>query len=104
MIGAPLQLAMALPRNDLVLELATDAREVRVVAGDADEQVTIVLGVTVITSYSIHYTKLYELGGIIFYAAGRHPLAGIACAFAGVSAWKADTLPTELRPRRFPRL
>jgi len=31
------------------------------------------------------YVLVIPLGGIIFYAAGRHPLAGIAAAFAGVS-------------------
>lgn len=31
------------------------------------------------------YVLVIPIGGIIFYAAGRHPLAGIAAAFAGVS-------------------
>jgi aminobenzoyl-glutamate transport protein len=31
------------------------------------------------------YVLIIPLGGIIFAAAGRHPLAGIVCAFAGVS-------------------
>jgi len=31
------------------------------------------------------YVLVIPLGGVIFYAAGRHPLAGIAAAFAGVS-------------------
>jgi aminobenzoyl-glutamate transport protein len=31
------------------------------------------------------YVLVIPLGGVIFYAAGRHPLAGIGAAFAGVS-------------------
>lgn len=31
------------------------------------------------------YVLVIPLGAVIFYAAGRHPLAGIAAAFAGVS-------------------
>lgn len=31
------------------------------------------------------YVVLIPLAGMVFYAAGRHPIAGIACAFAGVS-------------------
>ena len=31
------------------------------------------------------YVLVIPIGGVIFYAAGRHPLAGIAAAFAGVS-------------------
>src|SRR5699024_9974978 len=31
------------------------------------------------------YVLVIPLGGVIFYAAGRHPIAGIAAAFAGVS-------------------
>ena len=39
------------------------------------------------------------LGGVIFHAAGRHPLAGIAAAFAGVSGgFSATPLPTSLDP------
>jgi aminobenzoyl-glutamate transport protein len=39
------------------------------------------------------------LGGLLFYAAGRHPLAGIACAFAGVSGgFSANPLPSGLDP------
>jgi aminobenzoyl-glutamate transport protein len=35
------------------------------------------------------------LGGVIFHAAGRHPLAGIACAFAGVSGgFAANFIPS----------
>jgi len=39
------------------------------------------------------YVLVIPLGAVIFYAAGRHPLAGIAAAFAGVSGGSdADTL------------
>jgi aminobenzoyl-glutamate transport protein len=39
------------------------------------------------------------LGGVIFYAAGRHPLAGIAAAFAGVSGgFSANFVPSSLDP------
>lgn len=37
------------------------------------------------TAADAGYVLVIPLGGIIFHAAGRHPLAGIACAFAGVS-------------------
>ena len=36
------------------------------------------------TAVDAGYVLVIPLGGIIFYAAGRHPLAGIAAAFAGV--------------------
>ena len=37
------------------------------------------------TAADVGYVLVIPLGGVIFHAAGRHPLAGIACAFAGVS-------------------
>ena len=37
------------------------------------------------TAADAGYVLVIPLGGVIFYAAGRHPLAGIAAAFAGVS-------------------
>ena len=37
------------------------------------------------TAADAGYVLVIPLGGIIFHAAGRHPLAGIAAAFAGVS-------------------
>ena len=33
------------------------------------------------------YVLVIPLGGIIFYAVGRHPIAGIAAAFAGCVGW-----------------
>ncbi len=45
------------------------------------------------------YVLVIPLGGIIFYAAGRHPLVGIAAAFAGVSGgFSANFLPSSLDP------
>jgi aminobenzoyl-glutamate transport protein len=39
------------------------------------------------------------LGGVIFYAAGRHPLAGIGAAFAGVSGgFSANFIPSGIDP------
>lgn len=37
------------------------------------------------TAADAGYVLVIPLGGVIFYAAGRHPIAGIAAAFAGVS-------------------
>jgi aminobenzoyl-glutamate transport protein len=43
------------------------------------------------------YVLVVPLGGVIFAAAGRHPLAGIAAAFAGVSGgFSANFLPSAL--------
>ena len=45
------------------------------------------------------YVVLIPLGGAIFMSMGRHPLAGIAAAFAGVSGgFGANILPTGLDP------
>jgi aminobenzoyl-glutamate transport protein len=45
------------------------------------------------------YVLVIPLGGVIFYAMGRHPLAGIAAAFAGVSGgFSATFIPTSLEP------
>jgi aminobenzoyl-glutamate transport protein len=43
------------------------------------------------------YVVLIPLAGIIFHAAGRHPIAGIAAAFAGVSGgFSANLVPGQL--------
>ena len=43
------------------------------------------------------YVVLIPLAGVIFSAAGRHPIAGIAAAFAGVSGgFSANLLPGQL--------
>lgn len=45
------------------------------------------------------YVLVVPLGAVIFYAAGRHPLAGIAAAFAGVSGGFSVTfVPGSLEP------
>ncbi|TWT19702.1 AbgT family transporter [Luteimonas wenzhouensis] len=45
------------------------------------------------------YVLVIPLGAVIFYAAGRHPLAGIAAAFAGVSGgFSATFIPSSLDP------
>ena len=45
------------------------------------------------------YVLVIPLGGVIFQAAGRHPLTGIAVAFAGVSGgFSANFLPSALDP------
>jgi aminobenzoyl-glutamate transport protein len=45
------------------------------------------------------YVLVIPLGGVIFYAAGRHPMAGIAAAFAGVSGgFSANPIPSALDP------
>lgn len=47
----------------------------------------------------VGYVLVIPLGAIIFAAAGRHPLAGIAAAFAGVSGgFSATFLPSGLDP------
>jgi aminobenzoyl-glutamate transport protein len=43
------------------------------------------------------YVLVIPLGGVIFYAAGRHPLVGILAAFAGVSGgFSANFIPSGL--------
>ncbi len=45
------------------------------------------------------YVVLTPLGAVLFAGLGRHPLAGLAAAFAGVSAgFSANLLPTSLDP------
>lgn len=45
------------------------------------------------------YVLVIPLGGVMFQAAGRHPLAGIACAFAGVSGgFSANFVPSMIDP------
>lgn len=51
------------------------------------------------TAVDAGYVVVIPLGGIIFYAAGRHPLAGIGAAFAGVSGgFSANFVPSALDP------
>lgn len=51
------------------------------------------------TAADAGYVLVIPLGGVIFAAAGRHPLAGIAAAFAGVSGgFSANPIPSGLDP------
>ena len=51
------------------------------------------------TAADAGYVLVIPIGGVIFYAAGRHPLAGIACAFAGVSGgFAANFIPSGIDP------
>ena len=59
----------------------------------------ILVGIVSHTAVDAGYVLVIPLGGIIFYAAGRHPLAGIAAAFAGVSGgFSANFVPSALDP------
>ncbi len=51
------------------------------------------------TTVDAGYVLVIPLGAVIFQAAGRHPLAGIAAAFAGVSGgFSANFVPSALDP------
>jgi aminobenzoyl-glutamate transport protein len=51
------------------------------------------------TATDAGYVLVIPLGGVIFHAAGRHPLAGIAAAFAGVSGgFSANFIPSGIDP------
>ncbi|MBT8061960.1 MAG: AbgT family transporter, partial [Gammaproteobacteria bacterium] len=59
----------------------------------------ILVGIVSHSAVDAGYVLVIPLGGVIFYAAGRHPLAGIACAFAGVSGgFSANFVPSSLDP------
>lgn len=59
----------------------------------------ILVGIVSHTAADAGYVLVIPLGAIIFLAAGRHPLAGIAAAFAGVSGgFSANTIPSSLDP------
>lgn len=60
----------------------------------------IAVGILSHTAADAGYVLVIPLGGVIFYAAGRHPLAGIAAAFAGVSGGFSATLfvPSSIDP------
>ena len=61
--------------------------------------VIILVGLLSHSAVDAGYVLVIPLGGIIFHAAGRHPLAGIAAAFAGVSGgFSANPLPSALDP------
>ena len=51
------------------------------------------------TAADAGYVLVIPIGGVMFYAAGRHPLAGIAAAFAGVSGgFSANFVPSGIDP------
>lgn len=51
------------------------------------------------TATDAGYVLVIPLAGVIFYAMGRHPLAGIAAAFAGVSGgFCANFIPSAIDP------
>ena len=60
------------------------------------------IGVGILSHIAVDagYVLVIPLGAVIFYAAGRHPLAGIAAAFAGVSGGFSATffVPSALDP------
>lgn len=59
----------------------------------------IFVGIVSHSAVDAGYVLVIPLGGIIFLAAGRHPLAGIAAAFAGVSGgFSANPVPSALDP------
>jgi aminobenzoyl-glutamate transport protein len=59
----------------------------------------ILVGIVSHSAVDAGYVLVIPLGGLIFYAAGRHPLAGIAAAFAGVSGgFSANFVPSALDP------
>ncbi|SEQ91421.1 aminobenzoyl-glutamate transport protein [Nitrosomonas sp. Nm51] len=61
--------------------------------------VVICAGIISHSAVDAGYVLVIPLGGVIFYAAGRHPLAGIAAAFAGVSGgFSANFVPSSLDP------
>ncbi len=61
--------------------------------------VVILVGIISHSAVDAGYVLVIPLGAVIFYAAGRHPLAGIVAAFAGVSGgFSANPIPSALDP------
>ncbi|MFQ5547420.1 MAG: AbgT family transporter [Woeseia sp.] len=59
----------------------------------------VLVGIVSHSAVDAGYVLVIPLGGVIFYLAGRHPLAGIAAAFAGVSGgFSANFVPSVLDP------
>jgi aminobenzoyl-glutamate transport protein len=59
----------------------------------------ILVGILSHTATDAGYVLVIPLGAVIFQAAGRHPLAGIAASFAGVSGgFGANFLPSGIDP------
>ncbi|MFC6439114.1 AbgT family transporter [Bowmanella sp. JS7-9] len=61
--------------------------------------VVVLVGIISHTATDAGYVLVIPLAGVIFYAMGRHPLAGIAAAFAGVSGgFAANFIPSAIDP------
>jgi aminobenzoyl-glutamate transport protein len=59
----------------------------------------LLVGIVSHTAVDAGYVLVIPLGAVIFQAAGRHPLTGIAVAFAGVSGgFSANFVPSALDP------
>jgi aminobenzoyl-glutamate transport protein len=59
----------------------------------------LLIGIISHSAVDAGYVLVIPLGAVIFQAAGRHPLAGIAVAFAGVSGgFSANFVPSALDP------
>jgi aminobenzoyl-glutamate transport protein len=59
----------------------------------------VLVGVLSSVAVDAGYVVVIPLGAVMFHAAGRHPLAGIAAAFAGVSGgFSANLVPSALDP------
>jgi len=59
----------------------------------------VLVGIISHTATDAGYVLVIPLAGVIFYAMGRHPLAGIAAAFAGVSGgFCANFIPSAIDP------
>ncbi len=59
----------------------------------------VAVGIISHTAVDAGYVLVIPLGAVMFYAAGRHPLAGIAAAFAGVSGgFSANFVPSAIDP------
>lgn len=61
--------------------------------------VVVLVAIVSHTATDAGYVLVIPLAGVIFYAMGRHPLAGIAAAFAGVSGgFCANFIPSAIDP------
>ncbi len=61
--------------------------------------VLILVGILSHAASDAGYVLVIPIGGVLFYAAGRHPMAGIAAAFAGVSGgFSASFVPSAVDP------
>lgn len=74
---------------------------IKVLLGNTSNKIltpmVILVGLISHSAIDAGYVLVIPLGGIIFYAVGRHPVAGIAAAFAGVSGgFSANPLPGAL--------